>query len=150
MNGGPAILSLRLGFCAGPQFITLFYTPALRLLLVRHRWQHNIDRLMPSALHTWSSLLTDTICLSEVLLKTAGRKVQQAMAANLSMTNPSSLSQETYRSALTSHDCRRHSTRSHRTWWEHFISVLGWYPWRCHRCGTRYYIRRRGVRSHNV
>lgn len=38
---------------------------------------------------------------------------------------------------------RRYCGRSRRkTFWDDVWRLLGWYPWRCGSCGTRFYLRR--------
>src|SRR5262249_58085866 len=41
--------------------------------------------------------------------------------------------------------CNRLCVRSHRNGWlEHLMSWLGWYPWECYFCQTRFFARRKG------
>ena len=51
---------------------------------------------------------------------------------------------EVLMSALcTTQACNYFCVRCHRNgWWEHVLSWLGWYPWRCGRCQNRFYVRR--------
>ena len=45
--------------------------------------------------------------------------------------------------AVPCHECSRHCRRSHRIGFrDHMLGFLGWYPWRCPMCRSRYYVRR--------